>query len=179
MYQTEPSKQCGRCHAEKPLSDFYRHPRGLHGRSSHCKKCHAALVKANAARPEVRARKAELARAFRNSPEGRAYTKALRQSPKGRANQKRERQSEKGKARMKRHLERDKQSGKYYARLAVQNAVRYGKMPRVATLQCSQCGNQATGHHHYKGYAKENWLQVIPVCYPCHKQLDLNRIQPR
>lgn len=58
------------------------------------------------------------------------------------------------------------------ANWAVGNAVERGKLPRVRTLQCTYCPNQAQGYHHHKGYAPEHRLDVIPVCHPCHVALD-------
>lgn len=51
------------------------------------------------------------------------------------------------------------------ARCAIGNAVRRGKMPRVSTLYCEDCGAQARLYHH-EDYNKP--LQVVPLCSPCH-----------
>ena len=45
--------------------------------------------------------------------------------------------------------------------------VRSGKKPPARTLKCRQCGKQAEEYHHHKGYAKENWGDVIPLCRSC------------
>ena len=59
---------------------------------------------------------------------------------------------------------------KYKAHSKVHNAVRDGKLPRVSTLKCVSCGNQATQYHHHAGYEEKNWLNVIPMCKPCHSK---------
>ena len=55
----------------------------------------------------------------------------------------------------------------YYAR-------KIGKIPSPEALQCLECGNQAKEYHHHLGYAKENRLNVIPLCIPCHKAISQN-----
>lgn len=47
---------------------------------------------------------------------------------------------------------------------AVTNAVRTGLLPPVTTQRCVDCGAVATAYDHYKGYAREHWLDVQPVC---------------
>lgn len=63
------------------------------------------------------------------------------------------------------------------ARQAVQYAIKIGKLPKVSTLFCVPCFSNirleaAKQYHHHKGYAPEHQLDVIPVCIPCHNQLD-------
>ena len=73
-------------------------------------------------------------------------------------------QRERAKRYHKRHPE------KIIAKHAVYSAVRAGLLPKAETFICS-CGNQAEHYHHYKGYAKEHHLSVIPMCADCHKLL--------
>lgn len=54
------------------------------------------------------------------------------------------------------------------ARQAVDKAIREGKIPHAKDRKCVDCGAQAIHHDHYKGYAIKNWLDVEPVCGPCH-----------
>jgi hypothetical protein len=60
---------------------------------------------------------------------------------------------------------------KINAQIVVSVAVRNGKLPKISTMKCSNCQNQAKHYHHHKGYNKEHQLDVIPVCYKCHKIL--------
>ena len=48
--------------------------------------------------------------------------------------------------------------------------VRSGKKPPARTLKCRQCGKQAEEYHHHKGYAKEHWEDVIPLCRSCQNK---------
>jgi len=50
---------------------------------------------------------------------------------------------------------------------AVRRAVNSGRLPRISTVKCVDCGSQAQRYDHYLGYARENWLKVQPVCHRC------------
>jgi hypothetical protein len=64
--------------------------------------------------------------------------------------------------------QRQKFPDKYKARNKVNNAIARNKIPKVSTLQCINCGNQAQQYHHHNGYNIEHWLDVVPMCIPCH-----------
>jgi hypothetical protein len=53
-----------------------------------------------------------------------------------------------------------------------------GRLPDVTSQTCVDCGARATDYDHYKGYARENWLDVEPVCTPCHGKRS-NRVLPQ
>ncbi len=57
------------------------------------------------------------------------------------------------------------------ARHLVNVAVRKKKMPKPTSLVCSQCGQPAKEYHHHLGYEPEHYMDVIPVCIPCHAKL--------
>lgn len=40
--------------------------------------------------------------------------------------------------------------------------------PKAVTQLCFDCGKQAKHWDHYKGYEKQNWLEVQAVCVSCH-----------
>lgn len=75
------------------------------------------------------------------------------------------RQSEKGK---RYHLRFPK---RYTAKNAVNSAVRHGKIPCIKTRRCYFCYKQAHQYHHYKGYEPEFKLDIIPICFKCHKKI--------
>jgi len=70
----------------------------------------------------------------------------------------------------KRRIRRKVDPVKTYARNAVEKAVREGIMPRVNTLKCQNCENQAE-HYHHESYDKSRWFDVIPLCAKCHKRV--------
>lgn len=54
---------------------------------------------------------------------------------------------------------------------AVNTAVwSYGSLPKASACQCAICGQAAHHYHHYLGYEPEHWLDVIPLCRPCHRR---------
>ena len=62
---------------------------------------------------------------------------------------------------------------KHRAQNAVAYAIKDGKLPQAKSRKCSICKvKQAMDYHHYLGYDKVHWLDVIPVCRKCHKILD-------
>jgi hypothetical protein len=59
------------------------------------------------------------------------------------------------------------------ARSYLNKQVFRGKFPKVSEQECCKCGKQATQYHHHKGYERNAWLDVVPVCAACHKKLHL------
>ena len=55
---------------------------------------------------------------------------------------------------------------------AINSAVRAKKLPRPDTLLCYYCPKPAQEYHHWHGYEKEHWLDVIPACIDCHRRCD-------
>ena len=117
---------------------------------------------------------------------GRKYARKYQQTKKSKAYQKQFRQIEVGIATRKRasakfhKTEKHKKAYKKYciknpekrhAKNAVNYAVISGKLPRPDTLLCHYCPKPAQQYHHHKGYAKEHWLDVVPVCIRCHYNL--------
>jgi hypothetical protein len=60
----------------------------------------------------------------------------------------------------------------YLARYAVTRAVQDGRLPRIGTLRCADCGGAAHQYHHHLGYGIEHELDVTPLCFHCHKRAD-------
>ena len=87
---------------------------------------------------------------------------------RGRITQRKYRQSKKGKKRAK-SLPRKYQRK---AHKAVRDAIGRGEIKQASTMPCSQeCGGMAMDYHHYNGYDKEYWLDVVPVCRKCHHKI--------
>jgi len=163
------NKTCRACKQTKPISEFYKNHRSRGGYFGKCKTCHIQYVMT-----------------YRQTERGRAvYRKANRkckQTEKGKSRKKRYRKSDKGrraackyastyrkteKGKLRRKNQRIRNLHKFQAREAVRHAVRGGKLPRADALKCS-CGNQAKHYHHHNGYDKAHWLDVVPICVPCH-----------
>ena len=65
---------------------------------------------------------------------------------------------------------KDIAEGKRRARLAVQSALRSGRL--VRPLVCEECGGQRRLQAHHESYAPGMELRVRWVCKPCHSRLD-------
>lgn len=59
------------------------------------------------------------------------------------------------------------------ARQAVVKAIKDGRLLPPNSLQCHYGKHPAEHYHHHKGYAPEHWLDVVPVCIPCHTKIRL------
>lgn len=127
---------------------------------------------------------------YKQSEKGKTAIKRQAQSEKGRATIKRHQQSEKYKATKKRYSKTKKgrevqitarkrfntrHPEQIKAKDAVNHAVKSGRLPRPDSLQCHYCPAQAKEYHHYKGYAPEHRLDVVPVCIKCHNEIPKNQ----
>lgn len=135
-------KRCSKCKTFKQLGEFHKNRANNDGYQTHCIACR---------------------RIDKPCDRGRASSKAC---------QKKYRSSPKGIARARRgsRAQRLKDPEKTKARKAVSNAIQNGKLPRPDSQLCS-CKKPAQQYHHYLGYAKENWLDVVPKCTDCHTTL--------
>ncbi|MGR3292500.1 MAG: hypothetical protein ACUZ9M_00625 [Candidatus Scalindua sp.] len=174
------TKTCRVCKQTKSISEFYKVPANRDGYNTQCKSC---CFKYHKHYNQTEQGKATYKR-YRQSQKGKitreAYNKQYLQSEKGKTNQKRYwqskkyeivqkryQQSEKGKACQKRYRSRHPEWRK--AGSAVQDAVKVGRLPSVCSLKCS-CGEQAKEYHH-PSYAPEHRLDVIAMCFSCHRKL--------
>jgi hypothetical protein len=41
----------------------------------------------------------------------------------------------------------------------------------VQTRRCVHCGETAAAYHHHRGYKREHFLDVVPVCRECHQNV--------
>ena len=92
-----------------------------------------------------------------------------RRTEKGKATKKRYYNSEKGQQAYRRY--NYKRTNQTQARRAVNHAVQDGKLQKVNTQTCIMNTKDCEGrmeYHHYKGYDKKFWLDVIPLCRKHH-----------
>ena len=191
MSETIQTKRCSKCKQIKPLPEFYKDCTKTDGLRRSCKSCTKIRQKEY--------RQSSKGKTYRQSPEYKTSQKHYQRSPKGKIAQKRYSQSEKFKSTQKRYQQTEKGKAtqrrgrkkfqgtdkykagqkRFYGRhpnrikaiSAINNAIRAGKLPRPDTLQCHYCPKPAQHYHHWHGYEKEHWLDVIPVCIPCHNNL--------
>lgn len=152
------SKRCSTCKENKSVSEFHKNRATKDGYHSQCKIC---------------------IKAYQQSEDGKATQRKAhcryRQTEKGKIHEKQYQQSEIGKATYRRSVDKNHKRFPEHRKAvsAVNNAIRAGKLPRPDSLKCS-CGEQAEHYHHHKGYEPEHWLDVVPVCVPCHYLLAPN-----
>lgn len=164
---TPLSKLCRKCNTTKSLDEFMRDKGRPDGRHSVCKECKRSYNRSDKGKEAVKryvatttgeaVKKAALDR-YRKSPQGKASRLRQRQRPDYA-----QRQAEYA------HNSRARHPEKHRARTAVKAAMNRKDLPHARTQLCIQCGKQARDWHHHKGYAPEHWLDVIPLCLPCHK----------
>jgi hypothetical protein len=136
-------KRCFKCEQEKPLAEFYRHPRMGDGRLGKCKSCACADVRAN------RARRADYYRAYDRD----RYT-PNRESRMASA---RFRVTNRGTPEMRRS-----------AVHALNRAIRDGKLEKAP---CAECGKRSPVEAHHRDYAKP--LDVVWLCITHHEDQHL------
>lgn len=78
------------------------------------------------------------------------------------------RRSIKDKVKKYNHKWSNKNKLKKQAQSVINELVRHNKKPRANQCKCAFCENQAIEYHHHKGYEKEHWYDVVPVCHTCH-----------
>lgn len=153
----QPLKTCNKCHIEKPLREFYKNVANKDKHTSNCKICN---------------RKQKRASYYRNHDARKTYAMKYNHSDRGRAARKRYTQTQKGKTALEESHKRThaRYPERYKAKIAVNNAIKAGRITPVYTEQCYYCGITAEQYHHHLGYLREHWLDVLPVCRTCHTE---------
>ena len=163
-------KRCSRCGQTKPLFEFGKDANKKDGLKSWCKICDKEYYKKN--RDKIIEK---FKQRFENNPE------RIREAGRKTYAKHREQKIKKVQWWAKNNPEKKRRYSqnslnaypeRWKARRAVAHAIRAGKLPKVSTLDCRNCGGRASEYHHYLGYAKEHWLDVHPYCAKCHKQAD-------
>lgn len=165
------SKRCSnrKCRKIKPLSEFPKCRSGKYGYHNQCKNCknRAKRIYRQTERGKAALRKA--VEKYQKTEKCKATQKRYRQSEAGivtrRKASKKFYKTEKGKQAHKKYCIENRE--KRQAKNAVNDAIRKKIIPKPNMLKCN-CGKQAEQYHHHKGYAPEHWLDVVPVCIPCH-----------
>ncbi len=142
LFNPPPEKRCFKCGEKKDIGAFYQHRAMSDGYSGKCKDCTCEDVRINR-----RARRAQYV----------SYEKQRNCQPRRRANIKRV-----AEAWAVRHPDR------YRAKIAVNNAVRDGRLKKSDT--CEACGATGLLHGHHHDYAQP--LSVTWLCPSCHHHVD-------
>ena len=135
------TKQCNKCNTIKSLFEFHKQAGCKDGHLNYCKVCR------NKQKGD-----------YKKTDTGKRANIRYKQTPKGKACAIRA---------VNRYRKQNPINGK--AGNAVNNAIADGRIKRPDVFNCS-CGEQAHQYHH-PSYAKEHWLDVIPVCISCHTNI--------
>lgn len=159
------TKYCPKCESVKPSDDFYVDSTRYDGLSSMCKVCKRGLDKGYSKTEAGQKSRQERKNRYRQSKKGRATERSYKQSEKVKLATRLYKRSEAGKLAYLR--QRQNHPERFKAREAVIYAVKIGRLPRVSTLKCQDCGESAREYHHWS-YEPEHWLDVIPLCKNHH-----------
>lgn len=152
-------KKCFKCGAEKPLSDFYKHPRMSDGHVNKCKECNKKDVREN------RAEKADYYNEYdRNRPNHEDRVKMAAERVKERYHSDEEFKERILESKQK-WLESNQQKRK--AQYAANNALRDGKLARQLVCEHCKCTDKPLQKHHWS-YEPEHWLDITWLCSKCH-----------
>lgn len=172
------SKKCTACHQNLPLESFVVCKRNKDGRGAKCKECHKVICTNYVSNNKMKRLNSSREYWIKNKPAHRARVRAWQdEHPENMVEIKNRYKAS--------HPERDKTyrkkfgsintkkyraayPEKYKARNKVNNAVANAIIPKLENQLCMHCGKQAKEYHHHKGYAPQHWLDVIPLCKPCH-----------
>ncbi len=137
------TKLCPGCGENKDLSKYHKDKSKKHGVASLCKICRVPDCKKyyieNKERIKINYRK------WRKTDNGK------RSSLKG----------------------NKKYNAKFPKRYAAERfiflCVSKGTLLPASAKVCEHCGKQAQHYHHWNGYEPINYLEIIPLCMPCHR----------
>lgn len=151
-------KMCFKCLIEKPLSDFYKHPKMADGHFGKCKECAKKDVCKN-----KEYNKDYYMEYDRNRPNREERVKQTCERTKNLRKLDKEfcKKVDASKAAWVSNNP-DKRKAQY----AANNAVRDGRLLRK--LHCEHCGSGGKLQKHHWSYEKEHWLDVIWLCTKCH-----------
>lgn len=149
-------KYCPKCDNLKNENEFGKLKSSKDGFSYICKECLRNKMKSWLSNPKNRQSHNAKAAKYRRTEQGKATKKKYYNSKKGQEVYKNYNYQKTGKGK---------------ARQAVNHAVEYGTLPKASTQSCKMDDGTCEGqmeYHHYKGYKKEHWLDVIPLCRKHH-----------
>ncbi len=153
-------KPCSKCKVEKELSEFYKDSSRKDGLYPQCKKCHNETVKRYSKTDKGKESNRKGHCKYRQTKRGRETerksSQAYRRTERGREVSR--------KADQKRY---QFSTEKLKARIAVNHAIRDGKLTRPSV--CESCFNERFTEAHHEDYSKP--LNVEWLCKECHTNL--------
>ena len=133
-------KKCSKCKKFYSWSDYYADKRAKDNKQSQCRYC--------------------IMEKIAQYQKGKGKEKHLEACRK---------HSTTDKARLSLRRVRAKNPDRTKAQAHVAYQVKRGYWPKASFLECADCNKQACHYHHHKGYNRDNWLIVVPLCQGCHQ----------
>ena len=166
-------KICTNCKQIKPLDCFHKQSTRKDGHRSICKQCRSIKSRSEKNKELGRERNRKYRQTAKGREARRSYQIEYRNDGPGKDAQRRYQSSEKGIQTHRKSVYSDRERNPQRARAysAVSSAVYRNKIPSAKELVCAMCGKDARHYHHHRGYEREFWLDVIPVCNPCQNTL--------
>lgn len=157
------TKVCRKCFKRKLIIRFQKDKRARDGYVSPCTACNNERNRKWSHTQRGRESKRNALKKYRHTQWGRKKTSEWRKEWF---------KTKKGKAFKKRLHQRYKALNpeKFRARAVINKAIVKKRIPAPSSLSCKKCHNQAEHYHHHMGYSKQYWLDVIPLCRPCHRR---------
>lgn len=157
----------------QPLSSFHKNSCAKDGLRNQCKDCARAWAQSPAGRISKAKADKRYAATDKSKIVRRKARKRFKESEKGKRAAYKYRRGIAGRAASIRNNEthRERFPEHIKARVKVREAVRKGILPHISTQQCNECSNGAACYHH-ESYEVEHWLDVLPLCWPCHSKRD-------
>lgn len=188
MAETIITKKCPDCKQIKQLSEFHKSRAKKDGYQIICKVCRKEEnLKYRKTHPEKCKASQKVWRSKNKN-----YPKQWRATESGKLSEKKtqRRYNQSAHGKLVRHLHHQTEPYKILKRRgqkayilrnpkrgkairAVQYAIASNKLPRPDTLLCYYCPKPAQQYHHWHGYEKEHWLDIVPACIICHSKITL------
>ena len=156
MLETNITKRCTDCKQFRALSEFHKDKNSKDNYRHICKTCISIRDK------KYREKRRKYSYRYYHTEEGESIYKKYRLSARGKQVHKKSHQK---------YCENNPKKRK--AKVAVNNAIRAGKILRPDSFCCQNCPEQARQYHHWLGYEPKNWFDIIPICRPCHCKIHM------
>lgn len=149
-------KFCKKCKKSKEESEFGLLQSAKDGLNYQCRECQREKMNKYRENPLNRKKMNENAAKYRRSNKGKATKKRYYFSEKG----------------IKAYKQYNQNTIEKKARKAVADAIALNIIPPANNLQCAmRSHNKCEGqmeYHHYKGYSKKHFLDIMPLCRKHH-----------
>ncbi len=168
-------KYCYNCCEVLPVYDFHKNKTTHDGLQSFCKQCKSNLAKSYHIENRERQNFVTKKWAENNKSRLRYLGKKYREENKERIKDKNKKYYDNNKEiisqKQKRYFNNNPM--KYKARYSISNAIKLGKLNKPSKCVHPLCEEKSLQYHwhHWRSYEKEDWFNVIELCFKCHMKM--------